>query len=245
MLTTPGHEKPPGTETPHARPRALSNDRARTAPTKRRNAMSFSDHKITAFTHRIADLPDQPNLPADELKARFDSGPEELRTAHNAVCDDADRLEERVSGIIAETFGDTIDKSMLSTELAAELDAKAVESSVASRITAEQTARESADDDLQDQLDEHAEALAEKVEIYIGTYTGTGENATQRITLPVTPKAVLVSPNGNSDARLVLPGYYASQSDGYDTAHLENNVLVLYRELNKSNGEVNFYMVFA
>ena len=44
--------------------------------------MSFTDHKITQFVHRIVDLPDQgPNLPADELKARFDSSPEELRQA--------------------------------------------------------------------------------------------------------------------------------------------------------------------
>ena len=121
MLTTPGHEKPPGAETSHARPRALSNDRARAVPTKRRKRMSFSDHKITAFTHRIADLPDQPNLPADELKARFDSSPEELRVAHNAVCDDAARLEARVEGIVAETFGDTITESMLSQELSADM----------------------------------------------------------------------------------------------------------------------------
>ena len=78
--------------------------------------MSFSDHKITQFTHKIADLPD---LPADELKARFDSSPEELRVAHNAVCDDADRLEARVEGIVAETFGDAITEDMLSDELAA------------------------------------------------------------------------------------------------------------------------------
>ena len=127
--------------------------------------MSFSDHKITQFTHRITDLPDQPNLPADELKARFDSSPEELRQGLNAVCDDAARLEARVDGIIAETFGDTIDKSMLSTELAAELDAKAVESSVASRFSAEQTAREDADDALE-------AAIAQKCELYLGTYTG-------------------------------------------------------------------------
>ena len=81
--------------------------------------MSFSDHKITAFTHRIADLPDQPNLPADELKARFDSSPEELRQSVNGICDDADRLESRVSGIIAETLSDTITEDMLSDELAA------------------------------------------------------------------------------------------------------------------------------
>ena len=79
--------------------------------------MSFTDHKITQFVHRIVDLPDQPNLPADELKARFDSSPEELRQAVNGICDDADRLDDRVSGIIAETFGDTITEDMLSDEL--------------------------------------------------------------------------------------------------------------------------------
>ena len=83
--------------------------------------MSFSDHKITAFTHKIVDLPDQPNLPADELKARFDSSPEELRQSVNGICDDAARLESRVSGIIAETFGDTITESMLSQELSADM----------------------------------------------------------------------------------------------------------------------------
>ena len=93
--------------------------------------MSFSDHKITQFTHKIADLPDQPNMPADELKTRFDSSPEELRQSVNGICDDADRLEARVEGIVAETFGDTIDKSMLSDVLAAVVDANAFESSVA------------------------------------------------------------------------------------------------------------------
>ena len=83
--------------------------------------MSFSDHKITQFTHKITDLPDQPSLPANELKARFDSSPEELRESVNGICDDADRLEERVSGIIAETFGDTITEDMLSEELDATL----------------------------------------------------------------------------------------------------------------------------
>ena len=166
MLTTPGHEKPPGAATPHARPRALSNDRARTVPIKRRNRMSFSDHKITAFTHRIADLPDQPNLPADELKARFDSSPEELRESVNGICDDADRLEERVSGIIAETFGDSIPKSMLSDELQDELDAKATKT-------------------------ELAEGLAAKCEVLIGTYTGDG-TAQRTIELGFQPKAVLL-----------------------------------------------------
>ena len=86
--------------------------------------MPFTDHKITQFTHRIADLPDQPTLSPQELKQRFDSAPEELRQALNGVCDDADRLDSRVSGIVERTFGDAIPKSMLAEELQSEIDAK-------------------------------------------------------------------------------------------------------------------------
>ena len=107
--------------------------------------MSFTDHKITMFQHKIADLPDEPQIPAAELKSRFDACPEELRQSLNAVCDDAARLEARVEGIVVDTFGDTIDKEMLSDELAAELDGKATQSA----LTAEAAARESADDALQ------------------------------------------------------------------------------------------------
>ena len=143
--------------------------------------MSFSDHKITSFTHKIADLPDQPNLPADELKARFDSSPEELRTAHNAVCDEAARLDDRVSGIIAETFGDSIDKSMLSDELAAELDAKAEEAEVLKRS-----------------------------DLYFGYYTGNGTYP-RDITLGFQPRAVFIkhadgiSSNGRVYSCLAVP----------------------------------------
>ena len=142
--------------------------------------MSFSDHKITQFTHKITDLPDQPNLPADELKARFDSSPEELRQSVNGICDDADRLESRVSGIIAETFGDTIDKSMLSDELAAELDGKAD----ADDVTAETQS-------LDARLDTVETALPQKCEVYFGTYEGDGEES-QTITLEFAPKWILI-----------------------------------------------------
>lgn len=138
--------------------------------------MSFSDHKIMSFTHKITDLPDQPNLPADELKARFDSSPEELRQSVNGICDDADRLESRVSGIIAETFGDTIDKSMLSDELAAELDAKATQSELNA---------------LDARVETVETALPQKVECYFGTYTGNDESS-KFISLGFTPKVLLV-----------------------------------------------------
>ena len=137
--------------------------------------MSFTDHKITQFAHRVADLPDEPQIPAAELKSRFDACPEELRQSLNAVCDDAARLESRVEGIIVDTFGDTIDKEMLSDELAAELDGKAEAADLTAlntRVTAAET------------------ALPAKAECYFGTYTGNGA-ASQTITLGFTPSILI------------------------------------------------------
>ena len=180
--------------------------------------MSFSDHKITAFTHRISDLPDQPNLPADELKARFDSSPEELRESVNGICDDADRLEERVSGIIAETFGDTIDKSMLSDELQDELDAKAVASTVAEQLEAETEAREAADTTLQSSISSMQTTVAAKCEVYIGSYQGngaSGQSNSQYIGVGFAPRAVIVfNQNGTIDNNGYAYGGVASSITG-------------------------------
>ena len=41
--------------------------------------MGFESYRQGAFTRRLADLPDQPNMQAAELKTYFDSSPEELR----------------------------------------------------------------------------------------------------------------------------------------------------------------------
>ena len=156
--------------------------------------MSFTDHKITQFTHRIVDLPDQPNLPADELKARFDSSPEELRQAVNGICDDATRLEARVEGIVVETFGDTIDKEMLSDELAAELDAKATLtalSEVSADVTAEAAARESGDSALSGQISSLQTTVAQRARVVYGTYTGNGtEN--RAVSVGFAPKLVYI-----------------------------------------------------
>ena len=160
--------------------------------------MSFSDHKITQFTHRISELADQPNLPADELKARFDSSPEELRKSLNAVCDDADSLENRVDSIITQTFEGVVDKSMLAESLAAELDAKATQTA----LSAEQTAREDADSSLSSRLSAaessittHTGQIAQKCQIYFGTYTGNGA-ASRTVSLGFRPKAVFVLSEG-------------------------------------------------
>ena len=203
--------------------------------------MSFSDHKITQFTHRISELADQPNLPADELKARFDSSPEELRKSLNAVCDDADSLENRVDSIITQTFEGVVDKSMLAESLAAELDAKATQTA----LSAEQTAREDADASLNNRVITLETEMPQKVEIYIGTYRGTGNSNIQSITLPFTPKAVLVSPNGNSKARLVLPNQPAIGDDGYYVGMLEGNVLTLKFSFNITSNESHSYIALV
>ena len=127
--------------------------------------MSFTDHKITAFAHKIVDLPDEPQIPAADLKSRFDACPEELRQSLNAVCDDAARLEARVEGIVVDTFGDTIDKEMLSDELAAELDGKATQTEVDTKMN--------------------------KADLYLGTYTGDGVYP-REINLGFAPRLVYV-----------------------------------------------------
>ena len=207
--------------------------------------MSFTDHKITQFTHRIVDLPDQPNLPADELKARFDSSPEELRQAVNGICDDATTLSGKVDSILAETFDGVVEKSMLSEALADELDAKAVETSVASRFTAEQTAREAADSALDTRVDALETELPQKVEIYIGTYNGTG-TGNQIFTLPITPKAVLIMPNGGGQARMVTQSNRCREPNGNYSARLDNgNQLTVYDQLNSSTNYPHSYIAFV
>ena len=216
--------------------------------------MSFSDHKITQFTHRISELADQPNMPADELRTRFDSSPEELRVAHNAVCDEGDRLEERVSGIIAETFGDTIDKEMLSDELAAELDAKATQAALAevsADVTAEAAARESGDSALQSQIDTQTQVLATKCRIYVGTYEG--DDATSRtISLGFTPLALLLLEEGyetsEGNGGLVLPGQPLSTRYGREYLKIVDNgfwVAYDYEHDCRSNMEGYTYFYLA
>lgn len=73
----------------------------------------FTDHKIEAFTRTISSLPDEPQISAQEMKACFDSSPEQLRKSLNAVCDDANKLEGRVDSIIQGSFDSAIKEEMI------------------------------------------------------------------------------------------------------------------------------------
>ena len=153
--------------------------------------MSFTDHKITQFTHRIVDLPDQPNLPADELKARFDSSPEELRQAVNGICDDADALESRVDGIVEGSFAGAVTEALLAPELAAKLNGAATTAAVTAQVSAETTARESADSALDARVDALETSVPQKCQLHTAGYLGTGVSS-REIFIGWEPKAVLV-----------------------------------------------------
>lgn len=62
--------------------------------------MPITSRKITAFAKKVADFPDRPGgtITAAEIKAQFDSSPEELRVAHNGAMDDLTSTTAGASG---------------------------------------------------------------------------------------------------------------------------------------------------
>lgn len=228
--------------------------------------MSFTDHKITQFTHRIVDLPDQPNLPADELKARFDSSPEELRQAVNGICDDATTLSGKVDSILAETFDGVVEKSMLSEALADEIDAKATQTALAAEVAileAADSALSTRVSTAESTITTHTSQIAQKCEVYAGTYVGNDDPdtgvGTQTIRPGFTPKAVFVMRDGaylNSDNRLygglAVSGYAATGSigtamqivsNGFKVSSLSSTSSSMRIRLN-TNGDRYFYLAF-
>lgn len=136
---------------------------------------------LPAFAEPITALPDTPQCPASELKRRLQAPAEELRQAHNALAKEHAALDEKVEGIVAETYGGTIHESMLDTPLTEKLNAKADQSA----LEAETAARQSTD-----------ERVAQLCEVCYGTYTGDGTEY-RTIELPFTPKVVfLITENG-------------------------------------------------
>ena len=174
--------------------------------------MSFSDHKIVGFTHKISDLPDQPNMQPEELKAHFDSSPEELRQALNALCDAlaaqtaaADIGFAQTAGVSETTVQEAIENvqaqvteaiigSIPSGSITGDKLAQDVRdrfSAIESAASGEAATRASADSSMQSQI---SALSTTKCEVYCGFYTGDGtENRT--ISLSKTPRAVLVMTN--------------------------------------------------
>lgn len=186
--------------------------------------MSFSDHKIEAFTHKISDLPDQPNMQPEELKAHFDSSPEELRQALNALCDAlaaqtaaADIGFAQTAGVPETTVQEAIENvqsqvteaiigSIPSGSITGDKLAQDVRdrfSAIESAAAGEASTRASADSSeastrtsVDANLQNQINSLSvSKCEVYAGHYIGDG-TTTRTITLGFTPKAVLLLSGG-------------------------------------------------
>lgn len=174
--------------------------------------MSFSDHKIVGFTHKISDLPDQPNMQPEELKAHFDSSPEELRQALNALCDAlaaqtaaADIGFAQTAGVPETTVQEAIENvqsqvteaiigSIPSGSITGDKLAQDVRdrlSEIESAAASEASTRASADSAINSRLGGHDTAIAQKCEVICGMYEGD-DAETRTISLGRTPKAVLL-----------------------------------------------------
>ena len=174
--------------------------------------MALSDQKITQFTHRITELPDQPNLQPLELKQYFDSSPEELRQAHNGLCDAlsaataaSDIGFAQTAGVPADTVQDAIENvqaqvtaAIIGSIPSGSIDSDKLAQDVRNRFSAIETAaaseastRAGADSSLDARLSAAETAVARKCEVQLGSYSGTG--ATQTIDLGYQPLAVIVS----------------------------------------------------
>ena len=182
--------------------------------------MDFAENKLTSFTKKIIDLIDQPNMQPDELKAYFDSSPEEVRQAHNSLCDalsaadaasgigfqttagvPADNVQDAIENVQAQltdaVLGNIPSGSVTNDKLAQ--DVRDHFTTIENSVTTEASTRASGDSNLQGQINtlngrmSTAEtAIARKCEIKTGTYQGTGTASQQTIALGFQPKAVFV-----------------------------------------------------
>lgn len=143
---------------------------------------------IPAFAEPITGLPDTPTCAAAELKRRFQAPADEVRAAHNALAEAHETLDEKVAGIIAETFEGVIDKTMLAPELADELDAKATQNALSS----EETARKNADNALSSRVSSLEESVPKRARLAYGTYDGDDTDG-RTFTLGFKPYFVIIS----------------------------------------------------
>ena len=178
--------------------------------------MGFESYRQGAFTKRLADLPDQPDMSARDLKAYFDSSAEELRQSFNELCNAlsdlsaAAKMGYRASaGVPAKTVQDAIEnvQQQLRNASVGQLPSGCVDGDklaqdVRNRLTAiehaaesETNARTAVDADLQTDMNTVKTTLTVKTACHFGTYTGDGTEK-RTITLGYHPKAVLVFREG-------------------------------------------------
>ena len=178
--------------------------------------MGFESYRQGAFTKRLADLPDQPDMSARDLKAYFDSSAEELRLSFNELCNAlsdfsaAAKMGYRASaGVPAKTVQDAIENvqqqlrnASVGQLLSGCVDGDKLAQDVRNRLTAiehaaesETNARTEADSAMQTDMNTVKTTLTVKTACNFGTYTGDGTEK-RTISLGYHPKAVLVFRDG-------------------------------------------------
>ena len=202
--------------------------------------MGFESYRQGTFTKRLADLPDQPNMQAAELKTYFDSSPEELRQALNRLChalgefSAAAKLGYTASaGVPAQTVQDAIENVQKQVRDASVgklpsgcVDGDKLAQDVRDRFTAiensvqaEAHTRSSMDATLQQSLEQAGQVLTCKAEITASHYVGDGQ-ANREIKLGYRPKAVL----------LFREGYYTSYGNAMYGGLATDGSPVMYGE---------------
>ena len=179
--------------------------------------MDFSANKQDTYEKRIASLPDQPNMQPNELKAYFDSSPEQLRQAHTGLCDALTEATsnasaaanlgfQRTAGVPAddvqaavENVQAQLDAAVMGNIPSGSVDGDKLAQDVRDRFIAienaarsEASTRSSGDLNLQNQINAHTTQLAAKCEVVFGSYNGNGQES-QYISLGFAPKAVICS----------------------------------------------------
>lgn len=179
--------------------------------------MGFESYRQGAFTRRLSDLPDQPNMQAAELKTYFDSSPEELRQALNRLCDALGEFSAAAklgytasAGVPAQTVQDAIENVQKQVRDASvgKLPSGCVDgdklaqdvrdrfTSIATSVNQEAAAREKADTALQQNQVAMASTLALKAEVTAAAYVGDGQTK-RAFNLGFQPKAVILMREGH------------------------------------------------
>ena len=202
--------------------------------------MGFESYRQGAFTKRLADLPDQPNMQAAELKTYFDSSPEELRQALNRLCDALGEFSAAAklgytasAGVPAQTVQGAIENVQKQVRDASVgklpsgcVDGDKLAQDVRDRFTAiensvqtEAATRSNMDATLQQRLEQAGQVLTCKAEITASHYIGDGQ-ANREIKLGYRPKAVL----------LFREGYYTSYGNAMYGGLATDGSPVMYGE---------------
>ena len=202
--------------------------------------MGFESYRQGAFTKRLADLPDQPDMSARDLKAYFDSSAEELRQSFNELCNAlsdlsaAAKMGYRASaGVPAKTVQDAIENvqqqlrnASVGQLLSGCVDGDKLAQDVRDRFTAiensvqaEAHTRSNMDATLQQRLEQAGQVLTCKAEITASHYVGDGQ-ANREIKLGYRPKAVL----------LFREGYYTSYGNAMYGGLATDGSPVMYGE---------------